>query len=197
MVSLTTRTDRPKRFVEGVRRPRRRFDDGSEFGCRPDEQSSLVATTRLLAGAGIGLVGRHAAGERGTARSSRRLERLGRSRREPRQLVRGDCGRVRDVGSDGTEPVEAPANLTWRLDVEFTDGHRAVSGHDVGPERVADIADAVDIPVVGIGGIDADNAGAVVEAGADGVAVITAVTRADDPEAATRALGETVESARD
>jgi len=66
----------------------------------------------------------------------------------------------------------------------------------VGPERVGDIAAAVDIPVVGIGGVDADNAGAVVEAGADGVAVITAITRADDPETATRELGETVENAR-
>jgi thiamine-phosphate pyrophosphorylase len=67
----------------------------------------------------------------------------------------------------------------------------------VGPKRVSDIAAAVDIPVVGIGGIDADSAGAVVEAGADGVAVITAITRADDPEAATRQLGETVATARD
>jgi len=65
----------------------------------------------------------------------------------------------------------------------------------IGPERVADIAAAVDIPVVGIGGVDADNAGPVVEAGADGVAVITAITRADDPEAATRELGAVVESA--
>jgi thiamine-phosphate pyrophosphorylase len=68
--------------------------------------------------------------------------------------------------------------------------------HEIGPERVAAIADAVDIPVVGIGGITADNAGSVVEAGADGVAVITAITRADDPEIATRELGEAVERAR-
>jgi thiamine-phosphate pyrophosphorylase len=67
----------------------------------------------------------------------------------------------------------------------------------VGPERVADIADAVDIPIVAIGGIDADNASEVVAAGADGVAVITAITRADDPERATRELGATVERGRD
>ena len=68
--------------------------------------------------------------------------------------------------------------------------------HDIGPGRVSDIADAVDIPVVGIGGITAENAGPVVEAGADGVAVITAITRADDPETATRELGEAVARAR-
>jgi thiamine-phosphate pyrophosphorylase len=63
----------------------------------------------------------------------------------------------------------------------------------VGTDRVADIAAAVDVPVVGIGGIIADNAADVAAAGADGVAVITAITGAEDPEAATRALGEAVD----
>jgi len=65
--------------------------------------------------------------------------------------------------------------------------------HGVGPERVTEIVAAVDIPLVGIGGITAENASEVARAGADGVAVITAITRADDPEAATAALSEAVE----
>ena len=69
--------------------------------------------------------------------------------------------------------------------------------HRIGPERVGNIAAAVDIPVVGIGGITADNAGPVAAAGADGVAVITAITRADDPETATRELAAVVERARE
>jgi thiamine-phosphate pyrophosphorylase len=68
--------------------------------------------------------------------------------------------------------------------------------HGIGPDRVGAIAAAVDVPVVGIGGITAESAGPVIEAGADGVAVITAITRADDPEAATRELGEAVGRAR-
>lgn len=68
--------------------------------------------------------------------------------------------------------------------------------HGVGPERVADIAAAVDIPIVGIGGITAENAAEVSAAGADGVAVITAITRAEDPTAATAALREAVERGR-
>jgi thiamine-phosphate pyrophosphorylase len=68
--------------------------------------------------------------------------------------------------------------------------------YEIGPERVAAIVDAVGIPVVAIGGIDADNAAPVVEAGADGVAVITAITRAADPAAATRDLGDVVKRAR-
>jgi len=66
----------------------------------------------------------------------------------------------------------------------------------VGTDRVAAIAEAVDIPFVGIGGITADNATEVVEAGADGVAVITAITRAEDPAAATEALHSAVEQGR-
>lgn len=65
--------------------------------------------------------------------------------------------------------------------------------HGVGPERVREIAEAVDIPFVGIGGITADNAAEVAKSGADGVAVITAITQAEDPSAATATLGEAVE----
>lgn len=68
--------------------------------------------------------------------------------------------------------------------------------HAVGTERVAAIADAVGIPIVGIGGITAENADTVVEAGADGVAVITAITQADDPSGATAALADAVERGR-
>jgi thiamine-phosphate pyrophosphorylase len=66
----------------------------------------------------------------------------------------------------------------------------------IGLERVEAIADAVDIPFVGIGGVTADNAAAVTAAGADGVAVITAITQADDPEQATRDLNEAVEAGK-
>ena len=58
----------------------------------------------------------------------------------------------------------------------------------IGLDRIRAIDDAVDLPFVGIGGIDATNADAVTAAGADGVAVITAITDSDDPETATRDL---------
>ena len=77
----------------------------------------------------------------------------------------------------------------------YATGSKDVPDEDngIGTERVAAIADAVAIPVIGIGGIDATNAGAVAAAGATGVAVISAITAADDPEAATAALAEAVE----
>jgi thiamine-phosphate pyrophosphorylase len=64
-----------------------------------------------------------------------------------------------------------------------------------GPEGVAAVVGATSIPVVGIGGIDAANAGAVIRAGAAGVAVISAVAAARDPAAATRELRDAVDRA--
>ena len=70
----------------------------------------------------------------------------------------------------------------------YATGSKADAGDAVGLERIAEVAAAVRIPVVGIGGIAIGNAPAVLRAGAAGVAVISAVMRADDPEAAVRAL---------
>lgn len=51
-------------------------------------------------------------------------------------------------------------------------------------------------PLVAIGGIHAGNAGDVIAAGADGVAVVSAICAAPDPEAAARALSKAVEEGR-
>lgn len=51
-------------------------------------------------------------------------------------------------------------------------------------------------PIVAIGGISAANAGRAIRAGADVVAVISAITSAEDPGAAARALLEAVDAAR-
>ena len=58
-----------------------------------------------------------------------------------------------------------------------------------GPEALrAVVAEVAPLPVVAIGGIGVDNAGVAAAAGARGIAVISAVAAAGDPEAATRAL---------
>lgn len=51
-------------------------------------------------------------------------------------------------------------------------------------------------PLVAIGGIHTGNAADVIEAGADGVAVVSAICAAPDPEAAARALAAAVEQGR-
>ena len=52
-----------------------------------------------------------------------------------------------------------------------------------------------DLPVCGIAGIDASNAAPVIVAGADGVAVISALSMKSDPEAAARELRGVVDAA--
>jgi thiamine-phosphate pyrophosphorylase len=69
----------------------------------------------------------------------------------------------------------------------------------IGPEGLSRIAGVLrrrvpQLPIVGIAGIDASNAGAVIAAGADGVAVISALSSAPDPQAAARALREIVDT---
>jgi thiamine-phosphate pyrophosphorylase len=65
--------------------------------------------------------------------------------------------------------------------------------HDL--EGIRAIVGATELPVVGIGGIEAANAGLVIAAGAAGVAVVSAVAAADDPVDATRELVAVVRGA--
>ncbi len=58
----------------------------------------------------------------------------------------------------------------------------------VGLEGLRAVVAATRLPVVGVGGITASNARRVLEAGAAGVAVVSAVGAAQDPVAATRQL---------
>jgi thiamine-phosphate diphosphorylase len=63
----------------------------------------------------------------------------------------------------------------------------------IGLAALSAVARAVRIPVIGIGGIDADNAASVIRAGAAGVAVLSAVA-GEDPEEAVRELREAIDS---
>ena len=56
-------------------------------------------------------------------------------------------------------------------------------GPPLGTERFRQLAETVDIPVIGLGGIDAGNAANVRAAGAYGIAVIRALRDAPDPAA--------------
>ncbi|MFW6075786.1 MAG: thiamine phosphate synthase [Chloroflexota bacterium] len=64
------------------------------------------------------------------------------------------------------------------------------AGPALGLDRFAAIVADSDLPVIGIGGITATGAKAVVEAGAVGVAVVSDVFLADDPESAAAQLRE-------
>ena len=68
----------------------------------------------------------------------------------------------------------------------FATSTKPDAGAPVGPERLRAIKQAVHIPVFGIGGITLENAPAVLEAGADGICVVSAIVGAPDPAAAAR-----------
>jgi len=74
----------------------------------------------------------------------------------------------------------------------------------IGPEGLARIVAVLrrraqeqqkELPLCGIAGVDASNAAAVIAAGADGVAVISALSGAPDPAAAARTLRRIVDAA--
>ncbi|UCH43039.1 MAG: thiamine phosphate synthase [Dehalococcoidales bacterium] len=60
----------------------------------------------------------------------------------------------------------------------------------VGLDRLQDIRKATTLPIVAIGGINKDNVSQVLAAGADSVAVISAILTAESPEEATRQILE-------
>jgi thiamine-phosphate diphosphorylase len=67
----------------------------------------------------------------------------------------------------------------------------------IGPEGMAEvIADAGGLPAVAIGGMNAENLGPIIAAGASGVAVIGAVMGAPGPEAAAREIRRRIEEAK-
>lgn len=78
----------------------------------------------------------------------------------------------------------------------FSTETKPAAGGPVGVARITKVKAVVGVPVIAIGGIDTGNLAECVKAGADGVAVVTAVTMADDMVAATRALKKKLDEAR-
>lgn len=74
---------------------------------------------------------------------------------------------------------------------------KADAGPPLGLTLVRDVAARSPIPIVGIGGITAASADAVIAAGAAGVAVISAISLAPDVEEATRQLADVVRTAKE
>lgn len=91
--------------------------------------------------------------------------------------------------SEAERTREWPADY-WSVGPCFATAHKPDAGAALGPEGFARLARLAPsgMPVIGVGGITAANAGAIRRAGAAGVAVIGAVWDASDPAAAARAL---------
>jgi thiamine-phosphate pyrophosphorylase len=112
------------------------------------------------------------------------------------------------IGLSVKNPSEAEAAPLELIDYVGSGGVYATLSKQqknppIGPEGLARIIDVLrgraqeqqkELPVCGIAGIDASNAGAVIAAGADGVAVISALSLVSDPAAAARALRQIVDA---
>ncbi len=66
----------------------------------------------------------------------------------------------------------------------------------LGLEGIANIKIHTSIPLVAIGGIKRDNITSVIEAGADGIAVVSAIVSADSPETSAQELLKLISNAR-
>ncbi|MGH7360149.1 MAG: thiamine phosphate synthase [Candidatus Methylomirabilales bacterium] len=106
-----------------------------------------------------------------------------------RPLLRpGMCLGVSCHSLQGALEAEAGGADFVLLGPIFPTPAKAAYGPPAGPALIRQVRPAVACPVLAVGGITARNAGEALEAGADGVAAISAVMAAPDVAAATGAL---------
>jgi thiamine-phosphate pyrophosphorylase len=115
----------------------------------------------------------------------------------PADLVRKLIGPDKIIGvSAGNVPdaLRAEADGADYLGVGaiYATATKADAGMPTGLAALTEIKRQVKLPIVGIGGINLDNAAAVIKAGADGISVVSAVVSAEDVAEAARRLKETV-----
>jgi len=112
----------------------------------------------------------------------------------PASVVRGIMGpgRILGVSVDTVEEAllaeKDGADYLGVGPVFEARGTKPDAGEPLGLDRIARIRRHCRLPIVAIGGIDAENAGKVRDAGADAAAVISAVGTADDIARAVRRL---------
>ena len=72
----------------------------------------------------------------------------------------------------------------------FTTETKGESLSPRGAESLKQVVDAIDLPIIAIGGINEKNIGEVIEAGANGAAIISSITTAEDITEKTRLFVE-------
>jgi thiamine-phosphate pyrophosphorylase len=111
----------------------------------------------------------------------------------PTSSARQILGPERLIGVSTHSCAEAQAAVEQGADfvvfgpVFFTPS-KAPYGQPVGLDALRAVRDAIKAPILAIGGIKQTNLDQVVAAGADGIAVISAIISANDPAAATQDL---------
>lgn len=111
----------------------------------------------------------------------------------PIPLARELLGKGCIIGGSAATMEEARKCLSEGADyVGFGPVYPTTSKDDAGPVSgisiLKGVVESIPLPIIAIGGVSAENAAEVMEAGAHGIAVISAVCCQQDPEQATRAL---------
>jgi thiamine-phosphate diphosphorylase len=120
----------------------------------------------------------------------------------PLSYARKILGKKRIIGISASTVAEAETAEKEGADYIGVGAiFRTFSKKDIGPllglEGLRKIRQRVNIPILAIGGISAANAAEVISAGADGVAVISAITSALDPQKAAAGILEAVRKQKD
>jgi thiamine-phosphate pyrophosphorylase len=117
---------------------------------------------------------------------------------EARALLGPDA--ILGTSLDAVEQARAvdPKHLNYVAYGPFaTTATKGDAGPPIGASGFAAVRALTALPLVAIGGLREANLGAAIAAGADGVAVVSAIMAAPDPEAASRRLRRAIEAARD
>ncbi len=117
------------------------------------------------------------------------------------QAARAAIGPERLLGLSVHDPVQLAGIAEGAVDYlgvgpVFDTTSKADARPASGAEGIARIRAASALPIVGIGGLTAERAAVPLAAGADGVAVVSAIAGAEDPEAAARELARAVAAAK-
>lgn len=120
----------------------------------------------------------------------------------PYQMARGLLGPDAIIGvsvQSADEAVAAAASAPDYIAVSpvFATGTKPDHAAPLGLEGLRRIRARVRDKLIAIGGITIENAAGVIAAGADGIAVVTALTLADDPASAARDLLNEIVRGRD
>jgi thiamine-phosphate pyrophosphorylase len=120
---------------------------------------------------------------------------------EPLSSARARLGPDAILGLSITDPVQLgavdPAVVDYLgVGPVFATATKADAAPAMGLEGLAAIRVGTELPIVAIGGITAANAAATIRAGADGIAVVSAIAAAPDPRAAAEHLARMVAAAK-
>lgn len=124
---------------------------------------------------------------------------LGQDDDMPVQLARNILGPELILGISAGNHAEATAAIAAKADYIsvgsiYATRAKADAGAPIGTQFLSELATRTNIPLVAIGGITAQNVEPVRQAGAIGVAVITAVVSADNIALATRDIRNTLKN---